>query len=231
MNDPIFMLTKARNPSIVAVIASLRDFDDISSISSRSFDLCELRIDKLLPTSDDLPSRVRALPFPKIVTVRDPLEGGANSIPASTRIGLFERWLPVCNFIDVELRNLGSFSKLIQEAESNGKEVIVSFHDFAKTPKLEELQEMFDRSGRVPNRIFKVATTVSHWSDVETLIHLIQDNPEFRMAAMGMGALGKFSRLALARLGSCLAYGSLGAAVVPGQWPVTRFSDLLSEIW
>ena len=230
MNDPIFMLTKARKPSIVAVIASLRDFDDISSISSRSFDLCELRIDKLFPSSDDLPRRVRELPFPKIATVRDPLEGGANSIPESTRLSLFERWLPVCNFIDVELRNLSRFSKLIQEAESTGKEVIVSFHDFAKTPKLEELQEMFDRSGRVPNRIFKVATTVSHWSDVEILIHLIQDNPEFRVAAMGMGALGKLSRLALARLGSCLAYGSLGAAVVPGQWPVTRLSDLLSEM-
>jgi 3-dehydroquinate dehydratase I len=231
MNDPIFMLTKARKPSIVAVIASLRDFDDISSISSRSFDLCELRIDKLLPSSDDLLRRVRELPFPKIATVRDPLEGGANSISESTRLSLFERWLPVCNFIDVELRNLSRFPKLIQEAESTGKEVIVSFHDFAKTPKLEELQEMFDRSGRVPNRIFKVATTVSHWSDVEILIHLIQDNPEFRVAAMGMGALGKLSRLALARLGSCLVYGSLGAAVVPGQWPVTRLSDLLSEIW
>ena len=173
------MLTKARKPSIVVVIASLRDFDDISSISSRSFDLCELRIDKLFPSSDDLLRRVGELPFPKIATVRDPLEGGANSIPESTRLSLFERWLPVCNFIDVELRNLSRFSKLIQQAESTGKEVIVSFHDFAKTPKLEELQEMFDRSGRVPNRIFKVATTVSHWSDVEILIHLIQEIPSF----------------------------------------------------
>jgi 3-dehydroquinate dehydratase I len=231
MNDPIFMLTKARKPSIVAVIASLRDFDDISSISSRSFDLCELRIDKLLPSSDDLPVRVRELPFPKIVTIRDPLEGGANSVPESKRLRLFEQWLPVCNFIDVELRNLSRFSKVIQEAESTGKEVIVSFHDFAKTPKLEELQEMFDRSGRVPNRIFKVATAVSQWSDVEILIHLIQNNSEFPVAAMGMGALGKLSRLVLGRLGSCLAYGSLGAAVVPGQWPVTRLSDVLSEVW
>jgi len=139
MNDPIFMLTKARKPSVVAVISSLEDIDDISSISSRSFDLCELRIDKLFPSSDDLPPRVRELRFPKIATVRDPLEGGANSIPESTRLGLFERWLPLCNFIDVELRNLSRFSKLIQEAESTGKEVIVSFHDFAKTPKLEEL--------------------------------------------------------------------------------------------
>jgi len=225
------MLTKARKPSIVAVIASLRDFDDISSMSSRSFDLCELRIDKLLPSLDDLPPRVRELPLAKIATVRDPLEGGANSIPESTRLNLFVRWLPFCDSIDVELRNLSRFSKLIQEAESTGKEVIVSFHDFAKTPKLEELQEMFDRSGRVPHRIFKVATTVSEWSDVEILVHLIQDNPEFRVAAMGMGALGKLSRLVLARLGSCLAYGSLGAAAVPGQWPVARLSDLLSELW
>ena len=200
MNRPTFSLTKARKPSIVAVIASLRDFEEISAMSSRSFDLCELRFDKLLPSSDDLPSLVRELPFPKIATVRDPLEGGANSIPESTRLGLFERWLPVCNFIDVELRNLSRFSKLIQEAESTGKEVIVSFHDFAKTPALEELQEMFDRSGRVPNRIFKVATTVSQWSDVEILIQLIQDNPEFRVAAMGMGALGKLSRLVLGRV-------------------------------
>jgi 3-dehydroquinate dehydratase-1 len=231
MNDPIFMLTRASKPSIVAVIASLGDFGDISSIPSRSFDLCELRFDKLPPSSDKLPSLVRELPFPKIATVRDPIEGGANSMPESARLSLFERWLPVCDFIDVELRNLSRFSKLIQEAESTGKEVIVSFHDFAKTPALEKLQEMFDQSGWDPNRIFKVATTVSHWSDVEVLIQLIQNNLEFRVAAMGMGAFGKLSRLVLARLGSCLAYGSIGAAVVPGQWPVTQLSDLLSEIW
>lgn len=152
-------------------------------------------------------------------------------MPEAARLSLFERWMPVCDFVDVELRNLSRFSKLIQEAESTGKEVIVSFHDFAKTPKLEKLQEMFDQSGRPPNRIFKVATTVSRWSDVEVLIQLIQNNVEFRMAAMGMGALGKLSRLALARLGSCLTYGSIGTAVVPGQWPVAQLSDLLSEIW
>ena len=152
-------------------------------------------------------------------------------MPESARLSLFERWLPVCDFIDVELRNLKQFSNLIQEAESTGKEVIVSFHDFGKTPALEKLQEMFDQSGRAPNRIFKVATTVSHWSDVEVLIKLIQNNLEFRVAVMGMGALGKLSRLVLARLGSCLAYGSIGAAVVPGQWPVTQLSGLLSELW
>jgi 3-dehydroquinate dehydratase I len=231
MNEPIFTLTKARKPLIVAVIASLRDFDDISFMSSGSFDLCELRIDKLLHSADDLSPQVRELPFPKIATVRDPLEGGANALSESKRLHLFERWLPFCNFIDVELRNLNRFSKLIQEAESAGKEVIVSFHDFAKTPKHEELQEMFDRSGRVQNRIFKVATIVSDWSDVEILIHLIQNNPEFRVAAMGMGALGKLSRLVLGRLGSYLVYGSLGTAVVAGQWPVTGLSDLLSELW
>ena len=231
MNRPTFNLTKARKPSIIAVIGAIRDFEEITAMSSRPFDLCELRFDKLFRFSDDLPSLVRALPFTKIATVRDPLEGGAHSIPESTRLVLFEQWLPVCNYIDVELRNLSRFSGLVQEAESTGKEVIVSFHDFAKTPALEELQEMFDRSGRLPNRIFKVATTVSQWADVEILIQLIHENPEFRVAAMGMGPLGKLSRLVLGRLGSFLAYGSVGAAVVPGQWPVAQLNDLLSEVW
>ena len=231
MNGSMLTPTGARKPSIVAVIASLRDFEEISDMSPGSFDLCELRFDKLLPPCDDLPSLVRKLSSPKIATVRDPLEGGANSIPESTRLDLFERWLPACNFIDVELKNLGRFSELIGEAESTGKEVIVSFHDFAKTPAIEELQEMFDRSGRVPNRIFKVATKVSQWSDVEILIRLIQENPELRVAAMGMGLLRKLSRLVLGRLGSCLAYGSVGAAVVPGQWPVTQLTDILSKVW
>ena len=229
MNRPTFILTKTRKPSIIAVIGAIRDFEEITAMSSRPFDLCELRFDKLFRFSDDLPSLVRALPFTKIATVRDPLEGGAHSIPESTRLVLFERWLPVCNYIDVELRNLSRFSGLVQEAESTGKEVIVSFHDFAKTPALEELQEMFDRSGRLPNRIFKVATTVSQWADVEILIQLIHENPEFRVAAMGMGSLGKLSRLVLGRLGSFLAYGSVGAAVVPGQWPVAQLNDLLSK--
>jgi 3-dehydroquinate dehydratase I len=224
------MLTRLRQPAIVAVIAALRDFEGIRNLSTAVFDLCELRIDLLHSDSADLEAFVGNLPWPKIATVRDPKEGGANAIPERTRLELYQRWLPFCDLVDVELRGLSRFSGLVQQAESAGKSVIISFHDFEKTPSLEELQDKLDRCCPKKNQIFKVATNVARWSDVETLIQLLQRNPESRIAAMGMGKFGKLSRLVLARLGSCLVYGAVGEAVAPGQWPVTELARLLSEV-
>jgi 3-dehydroquinate dehydratase I len=224
------MLIRMRKPAIVAVIASLPDFDEIGKLSSTHFDLCELRIDLLYRTCMELESHVGKLPCPKIATVRDPNEGGANALPEKTRLELYQRWLPLCDLIDVELRSLNRFSGLVELAESVGKGVIISFHDFEKTPSLEELQEKVDRCRLKKNQIFKVASNVSQWADVETLIRLLQQNPQLRIAAMGMGQFGKLSRLVLARLGSCLVYGSVGEAVAPGQWPVNELARLLSEM-
>jgi 3-dehydroquinate dehydratase I len=224
------MLTRMRKPAIVAVIASLPDFEEIGKLSSTHFDLCELRIDLLYRTSVELESYVGNLPCPKIATVRDPNEGGANALPEKTRLELYQRWLPLCDLIDVELRSLSRFSGLVERAEAAGKGVIISFHDFEKTPSLEELQEKVDRCRLKKNQIFKVASNVARWADVETLIRLLEQNPQSRIAAMGMGQFGKLSRLVLARLGSCLVYGSVGEAVAPGQWPVNQLARLLSEM-
>jgi 3-dehydroquinate dehydratase-1 len=224
------MLTSLRKPAIVAVIASLPDFEEIRNLSAAHFDLCELRIDLLHRASVDLKTYLGNVPCPKIATVRDPKEGGANALSEKARLELYQRWLPLCDSIDVELRNLSGFSSLVEEAESMDKGVIVSFHDFEKTPSLEELQEKFDQCHLKKNQIFKVASKVARWSDVETLIRLVQQNPESRIAAMGMGEFGKLSRLVLARLGSCLVYGSVSRAVAPGQWPVHELARLLSEM-
>ena len=104
-----------------------------------------------------------------------PARVGLNELPELTRLELFEHWLPQCDLLDLELRNLSRFSGLLQRAAATGKEVILSFHDFMKTPSLEELsRNALDRC-RPPakTQIFKVATNVSRWSDVETLIRLV----------------------------------------------------------
>lgn len=224
------MLTTPRQSAIVAVIAALPDFDQLLALSGKHIDLCELRIDRLYGSSANLEALSSKIPIPKIATVRDSSEGGANGLLEATRLELYERWLPHCNLVDIELSNLSRFSAFIEQAESEGKEIIFSFHDFEKTPSLEVLQGMLDHCRLRQNQIFKVATNVEHWSDVETLVRLIERNPEARVAAMGMGKFGKLSRLVLARLGSCLTYGSIGESVVPGQWPVSELARLLSEL-
>jgi 3-dehydroquinate dehydratase-1 len=224
------VLSKLPKPAIVAVIASLPDFEEIRDLSAGQSHLCELRIDLLYRASADLEASIGRIPCPRILTVRDPDEGGANALSEKARLELYQHWLPLCDLIDVELRNLSRFSGLVEQAESAGKGVIISFHDFEKTPSLEELQEKLDRCRLKKTQFFKVASNVARWSDVETLIQLLQQNPESRIASMGMGEFGKLSRLVLARLGSCLVYGSVGESVAPGQWPVKELARLLSEM-
>ncbi len=221
---------KPRTTRIVAVIASLRDFSEIGDLSAESFDLCELRVDLLYRSEGQIESLSQHIRHPKILTVRDIEEGGGPGLSENERIKLLKKWLPYCDLIDVELRNLEKYSELIQVAESEGKQVILSFHDFVTTPSIKRLQEMSDFCRPSDNRIFKVATNTSHWRDLETLARFLQLNSGKRIAAMGMGEFGKLSRLILPRLGSALVYASLSDAVAPGQWPVRELARILDQI-
>ena len=220
----------SRKPAVVAVVASGEDFEELSKLPPGSADLCELRIDLLQNCSADLDALIADLSIPKIVTVRDPREGGANQLSAKTRLKLFSQWLPVCNYIDIECRNLSEFSGLVREAEQRGKGIIYSFHDFEKTPEVSQMEELFETIESKANHIFKIATEVSTWQDVEKLILFMRMNPEHNVAAMGIGPFGKLSRLVLARLGSVLVYAAVGRKIVAAQWEVTALQSILAEL-
>ncbi|MBV9392605.1 MAG: type I 3-dehydroquinate dehydratase [Verrucomicrobia bacterium] len=228
---PVFIPSDVSDSSVVAVIASARDLEDACALSPGSFDICELRIDLFqhLNSAKIVPSSVK-LPTPVIVTVRDPAEGGAHGLSEEERIKLFKLWLPACNYIDVELRNIDRFSALIDEAESSGIKLIISFHDFQKTPNVSELNSKLSQASLHSDRIFKVATRVNDWSDIENLVYFLKGGKTNQLAAMGMGSLGKLSRLILARLGSRLVYGCIAEEIAPGQWSVTKLRTLLREI-
>jgi 3-dehydroquinate dehydratase I len=224
------MLTKKGRPLIVGIVASLEDLESLRKFPLSHVDWCELRIDLLPSDFSELLPLVRQLKLPKIVTVRDPAEGGANALSEESRGELLQKWLPECEAVDIEFKNLSRFSQLAFDAQSNGKEVIISFHDFARTPPFAELIEVVEQSAIIPNRIFKAATSVESWADLWSLIRLIEACPGSRVAVMGMGSLGKLSRLVLARAGSYLSYGYLGEAVAHGQWSASRLHTLLAEI-
>ncbi len=51
------------------------------------------------------------------------------------------------------------------------------------------------------------------------------------LAVMGMGPLGRVSRLALATAGSVLNYGYLGSGPqVPGQWSAATLRERIEEL-
>src|SRR5260370_21632202 len=84
---------------------------------------------------------LKPLRLPKILTIRDPREGGKESLSESERLNLFRELLPHVDYIDVELRNFSLYSDALAAARTSAKQLIVSVHDFDKTPRVEQMQQ------------------------------------------------------------------------------------------
>jgi 3-dehydroquinate dehydratase I len=225
-----------RAPALVGVVTSTEDLRLVEELGREGLDLYELRIDLLEPVLDKIKPIVKTitegLSIPAIITARDPVEGGVNALSVERRLELLEEWLsltPPGSFIDIELRNLSAFSSLIRMADLAGKGVIVSVHDFEATPGRQDLEMALDESRKI-KALFKVATLIRDWKDLGDLSDFLLAHPEDEIGMMGMGALGKLSRLIFARQGSALAYVGLSETVAPGQWERSKFVETLSEI-
>jgi 3-dehydroquinate dehydratase-1 len=131
--------------------------------------------------------------------------------------------------IDLELRSLPRMDDVLQEAARLGVTAIVSFHDFRRTPPLQTLRTLLDRAERAGADVVKVATHLRGVRDLSVLLEL-QAGARRDLATMGMGPLGKVSRLALGAAGSRLNYGYLDKPRVEGQWPAVRLAGLLREV-
>jgi len=194
-------------------------------------DLLEVRVDHFVT---DLKLLARALPelkFPLIITVRHPQEGGASGLADPERISLYRQFLPLAAIIDVELRSAKHFQPLLQEARAQGLARILSWHDFRTTPSLSQLEAKWSAAAAYRPEIIKFATVVQKPSHLAILVTFLASRPQAPAASvMGMQALGKVSRLALAAAGSRLNYGYLGEPQISGQWPAKLLKQRLSEL-
>jgi len=204
-----------------------RGLDVAGGLGAEDLDAVEFRADLVRHRS--FAHAFGQLKLPVIGTVRSRDEGG-DADPAPTgRKHLFERLIPVVTAIDIELRHADGFSKVIRHATAAGKEVIASFHDFRGTPSLENLRYQAKAAEKAGATIFKVATFLRTPSDLAQLFLLLDQKDLIPIAAMGMGPLGRASRLSLAAAGSLLNYGWLDCPQVSGQWPALVFRYRLSE--
>jgi 3-dehydroquinate dehydratase I len=131
--------------------------------------------------------------------------------------------------VDVELRSVRAMSGLLEEASRRKVQKVISFHDFRGTPSLARLREVFRRSHHAGADIVKIATQLNGARDLAVLLQL-QASARTPLATMGMGPMGKVSRLVLAAAGSRLNYGYLDKPQVTGQWPALELVRRLEEV-
>jgi len=206
-----------RPQKIVGVIFSCADLERALRMR-RPPDLFELRLDRLLATP------VPELPAPLIITARDPREGGANNLSPARRRALLLEFLPRAKYVDVEL---GSARALQHGRNKVG--TIISFHDLESTPSAARLDDIASRARSLGAAIVKVATRTDTAAQLDRLLDFFERQREAAdVVAMGMGKLGRASRLELWRRGCLLNYAHLGSPAASGQLSIRelrRFAD------
>lgn len=223
----------ARGPLLVAVAdrpAAIINTAELNR-SARTFDLVEARVDLFAQQSLEGCAldcaRLEASGTPVILTIRSAAQGGRFDGPDAARLAAFRAAIAGGHASWVDIENdatiIGELAAAI--AARAGARLIVSHHDFARTPPLDTLLDIVDRCHAIDGAIAKIATAVKSPGDRQTLLDLLARRPE-RTCVIGMGASADL-RIELAARGSLLAYGYLERATAPGQMSAAETHERL----
>ncbi len=134
------------------------------------------------------------------------------------RPALFEKFLAHVDMVDVEV-DTPIREAVVALARKAGKKVLVSEHRFEGVPDESGLNAMFESALRLSPDLFKLAALVQSSEDLVRLLSFCHRcNATLPSCVLGMGPLGKPSRMVGGLFGSALTYGYLGdVPVAPGQ--------------
>jgi len=229
---PITAKTKEQALAQAQVIANTADAD-----------LAEFRIDLLSFASDT--KQVIALGHelkkilghkPMIATIRTKNEGGQLEISDADYGKTYQAYLknPFMDWLDVEMfRDQKLVSEIVQKAHQKKVLVVMSNHDFQKTPSQDEIEKRLLKQDQMGADILKIAVMPKSKQDVFTLMNAtlkVSQQTTKPLLTMSMGQLGTISRVATANMGGSYSFGMIGQASAPGQIDVTKLKQILQTV-
>ncbi|MBN6525554.1 type I 3-dehydroquinate dehydratase [Acinetobacter pittii] len=229
---PITAKTKEQALAQAQVIANTADAD-----------LAEFRIDLLSFASDT--KQVIALGHelkkilgnkPMIATIRTKNEGGQLEISDVDYGKTYQAYLknPFMDWLDVEMfRDQKVVSEIVQKAHQKKVLIVMSNHDFQKTPSQDEIEKRLLKQDQMGADILKIAVMPKSKQDVFTLMNAtlkVSQQTTKPLLTMSMGQLGTISRVATANMGGSYSFGMIGQASAPGQIDVTKLKQILQTV-
>ena len=198
-------------------------FDDVFDFDSVKNTLEELR--KILGDT------------PILFTFRTANEGGEKAIDKDVYKTLNSNVIAtgLADIVDVELFTGDEYVKdIISLAHSNDVKVVVSNHDFDKTPNKDEIIKRLCTMQDLGADIPKIAVMPNSKKDVITLLaateEMASNYAHQPIVTMSMDSAGLISRLSGEAFGSAITFGALEKASAPGQINVRDLSKVLSII-
>ena len=222
---------------------------DIATVKSEAlayreadFDILEWRVDHFTEVSsvDVVLEAARAIrdvmsDKPLLFTFRSAKEGGEQALAVENYIALNRAAIDsgLVDMIDLELFTGDELIKAtVEYAHAKNVAVIMSNHDFHKTPAAQEIVLRLRKMQELGADIPKIALMPQNKTDVLTLLGATLEMQE-RYAdrpiiTMSMAKTGVISRLSGEVFGSAATFGAVKKASAPGQISVTDLRTVLT---
>lgn len=136
-------------------------------------------------------------------------------------------------FVDIEYEILSKNDDLADYIESSKTKILVSWHDFDKTPDHNELINLVNQM-RVYSPYLKVVTMANSFDDALEIFELYQHlDTNINLVSFAMGESGTITRVLAPIVGGApFTYASLDAPIAPGQLSISqmqRFYGVLKK--
>lgn len=182
--------------------------------------LIELRLDRIL--KGDIQSLSRCSDLTKIATIRNASDGGYYQ---GTEIKRREMLLSLASrnfdYIDIELSTPGA-PDLVKRIKETGSKVIISHHDFTRTPKPERIEEIKKKQIAYGADVCKIVTKANLWKDNLVIFEFLSRTPRTeKVVSFSMGRLGIPSRVLSPFFGGAFTYASLDTDSKTAPWQLS----------
>ncbi len=173
---------------------------------------------------------------PLLVTFRSKAEGGECDITQDKYKELCFDIIKsgIADMIDVELFLAENFTdEIITAARAAGVKVIMSNHDFERTPPTEEIIQRLTVMEEKGADICKIAVMPKGKTDVARLLYAtaaVYEKSNVPLVTMSMGGTGLISRLSGEAFGSAITFGCALKASAPGQISADRLYRALEIV-
>lgn len=193
-------------------------------------DIAEVRLDEtsVFPGWTEACRKIEAAGRPVMLTLRSTKDGGKCERSREERRAILTQAVGCASIIDAEY-NRDTPQDLGPAVRAAGKVLLVSYHDFARTPPRQILEKIIAEAGQHAS-VVKIATMVNSAADLVTLDAILREKRTVPLCLIGMGAMGTPTRTTYPGLGSCFTYGYLDTVSAPGQLSARELVASLRQI-
>ncbi len=161
-----------------------------------------------------------------VCTLRPKTEGGKFTGNEKERIAILKLIAEYSPFLlDVEYNTLKKNTSLRKYLKSTKTKLLVSWHDFKKTPSNAELKKKLGQMSKFSSNV-KIVTTAKSTNDSTRMLELYNKKGKNNLISFAMGDHGRISRILCLYLGSPYTYVSLGKPIASGQFSVDEIKKI-----